>query len=230
MSQDSTVIKINHPDIIADIIADIVVKCVIAGDFNVGKSNLMGQYTKKEFDMNKKVTIGIDYFHKYENVNGYHVKMQIWDTAGQEQFRSIITSYFRGAYIFILMFDITKRKTFESLNYWLEEIHHHAKQTYKVILVGNMKDLENERTVSFQEAKEFANSNDNYITDYYELSVKENPSLIDTLFNREARDVVTHIDTFLKNTVGIVDHRKDKGDSNITLTAKKNIFSNCSKC
>ena len=219
---DTTISKIVHPDII--------IKCVIVGDFNVGKSNFMSQYTKKEFDTNKNVTIGVDYFHKYENVNGYNVKLQIWDTAGQEQFRSIITSYFRGGYLFILMFDITKRETFESLQYWLEEINYNAKHTYKIILVGNKTDLLNKRTVSFKEAKDFADSKNNYITDYYELSVKETPHLIDTLFQREARHVATHINTFLSNTVGIVDQRKDISNSNINLHSKKNILSNCSTC
>lgn len=207
---------------------DIIIKCVLVGDYNVGKSNFMSQYTKKEFDSNKNVTIGVDYFHKYEKIDDYIIKLQIWDTAGQEKFRSIATSYFRGGYLFILMFDITKRETFESIQYWLEEIGYNAKHTYRIVLVGNKSDLENIREVTYKEAKQLANSKNN-ITDYYELSVKETPSLIDSLFRREAKNVSTHINTFLSNTVGIVDQRKNREDSNIYLK-KINNFSSCSKC
>ena len=100
--------------------------------------------------------------------------------------------------------------------------------TYRIVLVGNKSDLKNIREVTYKEAKQLANSKNN-ITDYYELSVKETPSLIDSLFRREAKNVSTHINTFLSNTVGIVDQRKNREDSNIYLK-KINNFSSCSKC
>lgn len=87
------------------------------------------------------------------------IKLQIWDTAGQESFRSITRSYYRGAICALLVYDITRRTTFQNLVRWLEEMLEHAYSRMTIILVGNKKDLESQREVSYEEGLEFAKRN-----------------------------------------------------------------------
>ena len=92
-------------------------------------------------------------------VNGKKVKLQIWDTAGQERFKNITASYYRGGNGVLVVYDITERESFENLNSWLIEIEKNANKNVYKLLIGNKCDLEDKRKVSFQEGKDFAESN-----------------------------------------------------------------------
>ena len=92
-------------------------------------------------------------------VNGKKVKLQIWDTAGQERFKNITASYYRGGNGVLVVYDITDRESFENLNSWLIEIEKNANKNVYKLLIGNKCDLEDKRKVSFQEGKDFAESN-----------------------------------------------------------------------
>ena len=89
-------------------------------------------------------------------IKGKKVKLQIWDTAGQERFKNITASYYRGGNGIVLIYDITDRESFQSLNCWLIEIEKNANKNVKIILIGNNCDLEDKREVSYQEGKDFA--------------------------------------------------------------------------
>ena len=92
-------------------------------------------------------------------VNGKKVKLQIWDTAGQERFKNITASYYRGGNGVLVVYDITERESFENLNSWLIEIEKNANKNVHKLLIGNKCDLEDKRKVTFQEGKDFAESN-----------------------------------------------------------------------
>lgn len=98
-------------------------KYIIIGDVNVGKSCLMTQYIDWEFKNFIDPTIGVEFGTIIENINGKVIKIHIWDTAGQENFKSIIGGYFRGAIGGLLVFDLTIRKSFENLSKWLDEVN-----------------------------------------------------------------------------------------------------------
>ncbi|KXJ17758.1 Ras-related protein Rab-4B [Exaiptasia diaphana] len=105
-------------------------------------------------------TIGVEFGSKIINVGGKSVKLQIWDTAGQERFRSVTRSYYRGAAGALLVYDISSRETFNSLTNWLTDARTLASPNIVIILVGNKKDLDADREVTFLEASRFAQEND----------------------------------------------------------------------
>eukprot|EP01080_Neovahlkampfia_damariscottae_P008960 gene8960-909_t len=134
-------------------------KYIIIGDTGVGKSCLLLQFTDKRFQPVHDLTIGVEFGTRMINCDAKQVKLQIWDTAGQESFRSITRSYYRGAAGCILVYDITRRETFHHLASWLEDAKKHSNSTMTIMLVGNKSDLENRRAVTYTEGKSFADEN-----------------------------------------------------------------------
>jgi len=130
-------------------------KYIIVGDTAVGKSCLLLQFTDKRFQPVHDLTIGVEFGSRTVQINNNPVKLQIWDTAGQEKFRSITRSYYRGAAGALLVFDLTRRETFEHLASWLEDCRKYSSSDITIILIGNKCDLD-QRTVSNQEANDFA--------------------------------------------------------------------------
>ncbi|CAN9514175.1 unnamed protein product [Ophioblennius macclurei] len=133
-----------------------VFKVVLIGESGVGKSNLLSRFTKNEFNHDSRTTIGVEFSTRTVHLNGYTIKAQIWDTAGLERYRAITSAYYRGAVGALLVFDITKHLTYESLERWLRELYEHAEPNIVVMLVGNKTDLESERSVPSEEARDFA--------------------------------------------------------------------------
>ncbi|KAK9141082.1 hypothetical protein Scep_010763 [Stephania cephalantha] len=131
-------------------------KVVIIGDSAVGKSNLLSRYARNEFNLHSKATIGVEFQTQSMEIDGKEVKAQIWDTAGQERFRAVTSAYYRGAVGALVVYDISRRTTFESVGRWLEELKTHNDKTVARILVGNKSDLENIRDISVEEAKSLA--------------------------------------------------------------------------
>ncbi|KAJ8431427.1 hypothetical protein Cgig2_004459 [Carnegiea gigantea] len=133
-------------------------KIVVIGDSAVGKSNLLSRYASDEFDLNTKATVGVEFQTVCVEINGKEVKAQIWDTAGQERFRAVTSAYYRGAVGALIVYDISRRTTFESVSRWLEELNTHCDTAVARILVGNKCDLEDIRDVSVEEGKSVAES------------------------------------------------------------------------
>jgi Ras-related protein Rab-2A len=129
---------------------------IIIGDTGVGKSCLLLQFTDKRFQPVHDLTIGVEFGARMVTVDGAQVKLQVWDTAGQESFRSITRSYYRGAAGALLVYDITRRETFDHLASWLEDARQHANPAMTVALVGNKADLGHRRAVSTEEGAAFA--------------------------------------------------------------------------
>lgn len=131
-------------------------KYIIIGDTGVGKSCLLLQFTDKRFQPVHDLTIGVEFGARMINIDGKQIKLQIWDTAGQESFRSITRSYYRGAAGALLVYDITRRETFNHLASWLEDARQHANPNMTIMLIGNKSDLTHRRAVTTEEGEAFA--------------------------------------------------------------------------
>jgi Ras-related protein Rab-2A len=134
-----------------------VFKYIIIGDSGVGKSCLLLQFTDKRFEPLHDLTIGVEFGARMVPIEGKNIKLQIWDTAGQESFRSITRSYYRGACGALLVYDVTRRETFSHLQTWLEDAKANANTALTIMLIGNKADLESKRQVSKEEGEAFAN-------------------------------------------------------------------------
>lgn len=143
-------------DAIFDEECDYLFKAVLIGDSGVGKSNLLSRFAKDEFRLDSKPTIGVEFAYRNIKVRDKLIKAQIWDTAGQERFRAITSSYYRGALGALLVYDITRRSSYESVGRWLVELREFGGEEMVVILVGNKCDLGESREVEEEEAKRFA--------------------------------------------------------------------------
>nr|XP_043610787.1 ras-related protein RABA5a [Erigeron canadensis]XP_043610788.1 ras-related protein RABA5a [Erigeron canadensis] len=137
---------------------DYLFKIVLLGDSGVGKSNLLARFARNEFYSNSKSTIGVEFQTQKMEVNGKEVKAQVWDTAGQERFRAVTSAYYRGAVGALVVYDISRRQTFDSVGRWLNELHTHCDMNVITILVGNKRDLKDAREVSTTDGKSLAES------------------------------------------------------------------------
>ncbi|KAM5562962.1 ras-related protein RABA5b [Rosa sericea] len=131
-------------------------KVVLIGDSAVGKSNLLSRFARNEFDQNCKATIGVEFQTQAVEIDGKEVKAQIWDTAGQERFRAVTSAYYRGAVGALVVYDISRKTTFESVERWLNELTMHCDTAVAKMLVGNKCDLEDIRDVSIEDGKSLA--------------------------------------------------------------------------
>ncbi|XP_062206870.1 ras-related protein RIC2-like [Phragmites australis] len=141
---------------------DYLFKVVLIGDSGVGKSNLLTRFTKNEFCLESKSTIGVEFATRSLQVDGKVVKAQIWDTAGQERYRAITSAYYRGAVGVLLVYDVTRRTTFDNVERWLKELRDHTDPSVIVMLIGNKSDLRHLVAVSTEDGKEFAEAESLY--------------------------------------------------------------------
>jgi len=137
----------------------------------VGKTSFLFRYADDSFTSAFVSTVGIDFKVKTVFRNDKRVKLQIWDTAGQERYRTITTAYYRGAMGFILMYDITNEESFNAVQDWVTQIKTYSWDNAQVVLVGNKCDMQNDRVVTFERGKQFA---DHLGLEFFETSAKEN--------------------------------------------------------
>lgn len=135
---------------------DYLFKVVLIGDSGVGKSNLLSRFTRNEFCLESKSTIGVEFATRTLQVEGRTIKAQIWDTAGQERYRAITSAYYRGALGALLVYDVTKPTTFDNVSRWLKELRDHADSNIVIMLIGNKTDLKHLRAVATEDAQSFA--------------------------------------------------------------------------
>eukprot|EP01017_Pseudomicrothorax_dubius_P028320 TRINITY_DN335_c0_g1_i1.p1 TRINITY_DN335_c0_g1~~TRINITY_DN335_c0_g1_i1.p1 ORF type:complete len:208 (-),score=44.00 TRINITY_DN335_c0_g1_i1:165-788(-) len=137
---------------------DYLFKLLLIGNSAVGKSSLLIRFSDNIFNESFLPTIGVDFKIRTLDLSGKVAKLQIWDTAGQERFKNITSSYYKGAHGVVLVYDITDRQSFKDVENWLGEVGKHANENIVKLLVGNKADLESQRQVTTEEAREFANS------------------------------------------------------------------------
>ncbi|GAA0162309.1 hypothetical protein Leryth_007397 [Lithospermum erythrorhizon] len=135
---------------------DYLFKVVLIGDSGVGKTNILSRFTRNEFSLQSKSTIGVEFGTRTISVDDKYVKAQIWDTAGQERYRAITSAYYRGAVGALVVYDVTRNITFENVERWLKELRDHTDQNIVVMLVGNKADLRHLRAVPVENAQAFA--------------------------------------------------------------------------
>ena len=138
---------------------DHLFRYIIVGDMAVGKSCLLLQFTDHKFRYEHQLTIGVEFGGKTLDIKNRKIKIQIWDTAGQEAFQAITRTYYKGAIGALLVYDITRRETFNHIESWLNEVKTHGAKDVVCVLVGNKKDLEESRKVTFEEGQSLAKIN-----------------------------------------------------------------------
>ena len=172
---------------------DYLFKLIIIGDSGVGKSSVLSQYVDQTFINSHISTIGVDFKITNVNIGDKIAKLQIWDTAGQERFRTITTSYYRGAHGIILVYDVTNRESFDNIVNWVDNIERYSKNP-RLILIGNKTDLPNKRVVSYEEALDYSNS---LGLSFLETSAKNNLNIED-IFTKLVHDIY---DNNIKNKI-----------------------------
>ena len=135
---------------------DITLKILVLGDSNVGKTSLLLSYTDNYFPDSHVATIGIDYKIKKIALNGVNLKLQIWDTSGQERFRSMTHTFLKSAHGIVFVYDITNKKSFEGVKDWIKDAENNG-EGFEKILVGNKCDLEGKREVNKETLDKFGN-------------------------------------------------------------------------
>ena len=135
---------------------EMMFKVVLVGDSSVGKTNIMSKYLKNEFHEDSKATVGVEFGAKQFTVEGHVIKAQIWDTAGQERYKAITSAYYKGAKGAFVVYDITRKNTFETVNKWVSDISAAADKKITLILIGNKNDLEDQRQVTKEMGEEKA--------------------------------------------------------------------------
>jgi small GTP-binding protein len=165
---------------------DFFFKIVLIGDSGVGKSNIVFRFTKNEFNKDSKSTIGVEFSTKTVQIEDNRlVKAQIWDTAGQERYRSIATSYYRGAVGALLCYDITNRESFDHVPTWLKEVEENADKECLIMLVGNKMDLEDQRQVLVRDGRSYARQNGLAFIETYALDATG----VETAFQRILQEI-----------------------------------------
>lgn len=177
-----------------------IFKYIIIGDSSVGKTSLISSLMNGSFKKEYTTTIGVDFASKMLKLDDHIVKIQIWDTAGQEAFRSITKCYYRGAIGCIIVFDITSVKSFENVKTWLNDVNHSDRSDKRqIMIVGNKKDLEKYRAVSKEEINDLISSLEN--VKYFETSACDIES-VDKCFEILTRDVMNILDINKVDTFG----------------------------
>ena len=166
---------------------EVLYKILLLGDSSVGKTCFLMRYTDNTFQEIHMSTIGLDY--KLKNVqldDGKMVKIQIWDTAGQDRFRSITKNYYKGAHGIILIYDITNKKSFENVRTWINQIKEEVSEKVSIILVGNKIDDEEHRVVATEDGEKIAKE---LGLMFFECSAKSGVN-IDSTFNELVKKTV----------------------------------------
>lgn len=165
-------------------------KISILGDSSIGKSCMMCRYVENIFDDFSLPTVGIEFFTKKILIDDDLYKLHIFDLAGQERFKSIVTSYYRQNLGIILAFDITNRESFDNLKRWVSEIDKYSDPNVSIILIGTKLDLQKDRKIYYEEASNYAES---LKVNYYEVSSKDNVNIEEVFI-----DIVKQIKIILK--------------------------------
>ena len=149
---------------------DLSFKIIVIGDSYVGKSSLSNKAIKNKFELSYSATLGFDYYSFYIKIEKTVIKLQIWDTCGQEIYQSLITNFYRNSSLAIMVYAIDNRSSFDHIDNWLKEIKKASNPDAKIFLIGNKIDKEEERKVSYEEAEKYANDLD--LSRFYESSAK----------------------------------------------------------
>ena len=167
--------------------ADIKNRIIICGNTSVGKSNLILRYMKDDFDYEYRTTIGVDYFTKEFKKNEEKISIQFFDTAGQEKYQALSCNYYRLSDGVVIVYDVTNRESFNKCEFWLNEVFKSQTKNNIILLIGNKIDLDQDRKVSKEEGKKFAQDHKLF---FMEASAKSNQ---DNCVNKAFEIIVNEI-------------------------------------
>ena len=135
------------------------IKFIIVGDSSVGKSNILLRFSRNIFDPGHQATLGIEFANKHVLYNNIDYLVQVWDTAGQENFRSVTRAYYKAAAVAMVVYDITNEESFEHIKQWIKDCKDLAPKSVQLVLIGNKTDLEDKRAIIEQRGIELAKEN-----------------------------------------------------------------------
>ena len=209
-------------------------KIIFIGDVSVGKTSIINVLMGQKFNNEYEASIGVDFFSKTIKYKGKTIKLQIWDSAGQEKFRSLIPNYIRGSSLVFIVYDISSRKSFESLQNWIDFVNNI--ENSNIVILGNKIDLDNKREVTTEEGQKFCEEK-NY--EFFEVSAKEDNNLNNMLFNSVASlpffmsintDGATKeqiVDNLIKENLDSFKYQNQSGSNNAdTVNTDLNIINN----
>ena len=169
---------------------DYLFKVVFVGDDTVGKTQIVSKFVGKKFDESYQPTVGVEFATKVVEVKKKKIKLQLWDTAGLEKFRSITQAYYKNSKLIVLVYAVNDKNSFDNISKWVEEVKTQNKDV-KFLLVGNKCDLEKEkRAVTEEEAKQYANEN-NMV--FFEVSAKTGVGISDDMFNSIIKELLEEV-------------------------------------
>ena len=201
---------------------EMMFKVVLVGDSFVGKTNIMSKYLKNEFHEDSKATVGVEFGSKQFNVEGHSIKAQIWDTAGQERYKAITSAYYKGAKGAFVVYDITRKGSFESVDKWVSDLTSAADKKLTILVIGNKCDLEDQRQITKEQGEEKAAK--------LEVAFMETSALsgenLDKAFEKMINEIYKkcHEDMLAEGDVDIIE-----GGQDINL-GKKNANTEPKKC
>ena len=159
---------------------DYLYKVIFIGDSDTGKSSLSQRIAHDSFNPTYIETIGVDFFIKYIKISGKIIKLQMWDTAGADRFRSITKSYYRGSNIICLVYDVTNLNSFKNIKNWMKDIEDFKKEKVYIVLVGNKCDSL-DRVIAEEEGINLAKEHN---IDFLETSAKNDKNIFELLYHK----------------------------------------------
>ena len=193
---------------------------ILIGDSSVGKSNILLKYLKNEFDQSSKATVGVEFGTKTVEMNDKKIKIQIWDTAGQERYRSITSAYYKGAKGAFIVYDITRRNTFDDIDKWISDLKTNGDNNISIMLIGNKSDLNDKREVETNEGIKKSEETKIAFMETSALSgeniIKAFNELIEQIYQNNCLNVEEDIDIEIDKGVNLSEEKKENNDTKKT--------------
>ena len=200
---------------------EMMFKVVLVGDSFVGKTNIMSKYLKDEFHEDSKATVGVEFGSKQFTIEGHSIKAQIWDTAGQERYKAITSAYYKGAKGAFVVYDITRKTSFESIDRWVNDLTAAADKKITIVVIGNKCDLEDQRQITKEPGEEKSAKLEVAFLETSALSGENLDKAFELMMNEIYKKC--HEEMLAENDLEIIDGGKD-------INLKKNENTEKKKC
>ena len=217
MSKDNIRIDLLNDSQISQTDNFINFKIIIVGESGVGKSSILKRAVQNKFDESYQATIGFEFLLMHFQINDLKIKLQIWDTCGQEMYRSLVQGFYRNTSLAIVVYDISKKDTYDKLDIWVKDIRQHTEEDIPIFIAGNKSDLE--RAVSFDDAKVFSVSN--RTKNFSECSAKTGYNVKEIFFEAAKYLYKSYKDYQGQNKLPSSGKLKIGDDTNASLNSKK---------